>query len=90
MASVFFKKTKRKQSPYRIIVLLSAWGFVLVVASFLFLMLGLILDEMLGTSPKFMLVMLFLAIIGCLIELYQEVRKIIKADEEESAGNAGK
>jgi len=83
MAPVFFKKTKSKQNPYRIIVMLSAWGFILVVSSFLFLMLGVILDEFLGTSPKFMLAMLFLAITGCLIELYQEIRKIIKTEEQE-------
>ena len=83
MVPIFFKKTKNKQSSYRIIVMLSAWGFILVVSSFLFLMLGVILDEFLGTSPKFMLAMLFLAITGCLIELYQEIRNIIKTEQQE-------
>jgi F0F1-type ATP synthase assembly protein I len=90
MVPIFFKKTKNKQSSYRIIVMLSAWGFILVVTSFLFLTLGVVLDEMLGTSPKLMLAMLFLAIIGCLIELFQEIRNIIKKEEEESSGGRGK
>lgn len=83
MTPVFFKKSPAGQTPFRIIIMLSAWGFALVVASFLFLTLGLVLDEILGTSPKFMLAMLFLAIIGCLIELYQEVREIIKKEGED-------
>jgi F0F1-type ATP synthase assembly protein I len=58
--------------------MLSAWGFVLVASSFLFLWLGHLLDELLGTAPKFMLGLFFLAIIGCFIELYQEALKIMK------------
>lgn len=72
-------KPHYEESPsFRGIIMLSAWGIVLVVSSFLFLWLGYLLDELLGTTPKFMLSMFVLAIIGCFIELYQEVRKIIK------------
>jgi hypothetical protein len=63
---------------FRVIIMFSAWGFALVLASFLFLWLGHLLDELLGTGPKFMLGLFFLAIIGCFIELYQEALKILK------------
>jgi len=63
---------------FHVIIILSAWGFALVVSSFLFLWLGRLLDELLGTAPKFMLGLFFLAIIGCFIELYQEVLNILK------------
>lgn len=72
-------KTRYEESfSFRVIIMLSAWGFALVVASFLFLWLGYLLDELLGTAPKFMLGLFFLAIIGSFIELYQEVWKILK------------
>lgn len=63
---------------FHVIFLLSAWGFVLVVTSILFLWIGHLMDDLLGTSPKFMLVMLVLAVIGCFVELYDEVLKIMK------------
>ena len=59
-------------------LIVSAWGFALVLASVLFLWLGHLLDELLGTGPKFMLGLFFLAIIGSFIELYQEALKILK------------
>jgi F0F1-type ATP synthase assembly protein I len=61
----------------------SAWGFALVLASFLFLWLGHLLDELLGTAPKFMLGLFSLAIIGCFIELYQAALKIIRLNKNE-------
>ncbi|MCE5210509.1 MAG: AtpZ/AtpI family protein, partial [Deltaproteobacteria bacterium] len=62
---------------FRVIITLSAWGFALVITSFLFLWLGHFLDELLGTAPKFMLGLFFLAIVGCFIEIYQQVLKIM-------------
>ena len=62
---------------FRIIIMLSAWGFALVITSFLFLWLGHLLDELLGTPPKFMLSLFLLAIIGCFIEIYQVASKIM-------------
>ncbi|MRR17477.1 MAG: AtpZ/AtpI family protein [Deltaproteobacteria bacterium] len=60
------------------ITMLSAWGLSLVAASFLFLWIGHLLDELLGSAPRFMLSMFFLAVAGCLTELYVEVRKRLK------------
>ena len=65
-------------TSFRGIILLSAWGFALVAASFLFLKLGILVDEWLGTAPKFMFLLLFLAIIGCFVELIQEVLRVLK------------
>jgi Ca2+/H+ antiporter len=78
MSATAHKTHDQDPAPFHVIIILSAWGFVLVVASFLFLWLGRLLDELLGTAPKFMLGLFFLAIIGCFIELYQEVLKIMK------------
>ncbi|MGB5216861.1 MAG: AtpZ/AtpI family protein [Smithella sp.] len=58
--------------------MLSAWGFALVISSCLFLWLGHLLDEMLGTAPIFMLGLFFMSIIGCFIEIYDEAAKIMK------------
>ena len=60
------------------ILMLSAWSFVIVIASFLFLWLGHLLDEKLGTGPNFMLGFFFLAIFLCVMRLYQEAWKKIK------------
>jgi F0F1-type ATP synthase assembly protein I len=60
------------------IMILSAWGFAMVIASFLFLWLGYKLDEILGTTPNFMFGLFFLAIFICVMRLYQEAKKRIK------------
>jgi F0F1-type ATP synthase assembly protein I len=57
------------------ILMLSAWAFAMVIASFLFLYVGHLLDGMLGTSPNFMLGLFFLAIFICVMRLYQEAWK---------------
>lgn len=57
------------------ILMLSAWGFAMVIASFLFLYAGHLLDEILGTSPNFMLGLFFLAIFLSVMRLYQEAWK---------------
>jgi F0F1-type ATP synthase assembly protein I len=57
------------------ILMLSAWGFAMVIASFLFLYLGHLLDGFFGTAPNFMLGLFFLAIFLCVMRLYQEAWK---------------
>ena len=77
--SAIIRRTRRENPElFREIIMLSAWGFALALASFLFLWIGKLLDDLLGTSPKFMLGLFFLAIIGCFIELYQGALKIMK------------
>jgi hypothetical protein len=77
--SAIIRRTRRENPElFREIIMLSAWGFALALASFLFLWIGKLLDDLLGTSPKFMLGLFSLAIIGCFIELYQGALKIMK------------
>jgi len=59
-------------NQYGSILMLSAWGFVIVIASLLFLYIGHLLDEWLGTAPNFMFGLFFLAIVTSIGRLYQE------------------
>jgi hypothetical protein len=67
---------QKTQSPlygqYQHIMVISAWGFVIAVASFLFLYLGFKIDQYFGTSPTFMFGLFFLAILMTIGRLYQE------------------
>jgi F0F1-type ATP synthase assembly protein I len=54
------------------VMMLSAWGFTMVVVSFLFLYIGHLLDGLLGTSPNFMLGFFMLGLFLCMMRLYQE------------------
>ena len=65
-------RTNQDRKMYRAIFMLSSWGFVIVIASFLFLYAGNKLDELLGTSPNFMFGLLFLAIFACIGRLYHD------------------
>jgi len=65
-------KTREDRRMYHSIMILSSWGFVIVIASFLFLYLGHLLDEVLGTAPNFMLGLFFLALFTSIGRLYQE------------------
>jgi F0F1-type ATP synthase assembly protein I len=66
--------TTHKTHPANVgsILILSAWGFTMVIASFLFLYVGHLLDGILGTSPNFMLGFFILGIFLCFMRLYQE------------------
>ncbi|MGV8057897.1 MAG: AtpZ/AtpI family protein [Smithellaceae bacterium] len=66
---------REQLNSFSSILMLSAWGFAMVIASFLFLYVGHLLDEILGTSPNFMLGLFFLAIFLCVMRLYQEAWK---------------
>ena len=68
-------KAKRDQfNKFSGILMLSAWGIAMVLSSFLFLYIGYLVDEILGTTPNFMLCSFFLAIGLCVWRLYQEAR----------------
>ena len=68
----------RQYQRFSGVLMLSAWGFAMVIASFLFLWLGYKLDEMLGTAPNFMFGLFFLAIFICVMRLYQEAKQRMK------------
>ena len=54
------------------ILMLSAWGLVIVATSLFFLYIGHLLDQWLGTSPNFMFGLFFLAIVTTIGRLYRE------------------
>ncbi|MCE5210421.1 MAG: AtpZ/AtpI family protein [Deltaproteobacteria bacterium] len=54
------------------VMMLSAWSFTMVVVSFLFLYIGYLLDNLVGTSPNFMLGFFMLGLFLCIMRLYQE------------------
>ena len=64
MAATAHKAHYADPSSFRGIIMLSAWGLALVLASFLFLWLGYLLDELLGTAPKLMIGLFCLAVVG--------------------------
>jgi len=63
---------------YSSVMLVSAYGFVIAVASFLFLYIGFKLDEYFGTAPNFMFGLFFLALFSSIARLYQEAWLIRK------------
>jgi len=56
------------------VLMISAWSFAMVIASFLFLWVGFKIDEYLGTAPNFMFGMFFLAIFLCVMRIYNEAK----------------
>ena len=58
------------------LLMVSAWGAVLVIASFLFLFVGQWIDVRVGTEPFFMLGLFILAVFLVIARLYSESRKI--------------
>jgi F0F1-type ATP synthase assembly protein I len=69
------KISPKEYQKFAGIMMLSAWGFALVIASFLFLWTGYKLDEFLGTAPNFMFGLFFLAIFICIMKLYHEAKQ---------------
>jgi len=65
-------KLHLSMTTYSSILLLSAWGFVIAIASFLFLYAGYWLDQLFSTSPAFMLGLFILAIMISVWRLFQE------------------
>ena len=71
------KPSKKRQnfSQLNSLVVLLAWGLAMVASSFLFLYLGYLVDEILGTTPNFMLASFMLAVGLCVWRLYKEAKK---------------
>jgi F0F1-type ATP synthase assembly protein I len=64
-------KTQQQRS-YRSVLIMSVWGHVIVILSFLFLYVGKLLDELVGTSPSFMFGLFFLALFAGIGRFYKE------------------
>ncbi|HDM32197.1 MAG TPA: AtpZ/AtpI family protein [Deltaproteobacteria bacterium] len=57
------------------IFMISAWGFTMVISSFLFLLVGHWIDLKFNTEPKFMTGLLALAVFLCIWRLYEEATR---------------
>ena len=57
---------------YANIMMMSAWGIVMVVCSFGFLYIGYKLDKFFNTEPNFMLGLFMLGLMLCIGRLYQD------------------
>ena len=66
------KKRHDQMQNLRGVLMMSAWGFAIVINSFLFLYIGHMLDGMLQTSPNFTFGLFFLALFTSIGRLYQE------------------
>lgn len=65
-------KTTKTAANYSSILILGAWGFAMVISSFLFLYVGYWIDQMLNTAPNFMLGLFLLGIFLCVGRFYRE------------------
>jgi len=74
MATTLKEAGKPVYHKYQNIMMIRAWGFVIAIASFLFLYIGYKIDQYFGTAPKFMFGLFFLALFICIGSLYQEAR----------------
>jgi len=64
--------TREKTAEYSKLLVLSAWGFAIVISSFVFLYIGYWIDKMLNTAPSFMFGLFLLAIMLCVGRLYRD------------------
>ena len=71
------KKTRKTMNNRNLnhIIMMSAWGFTIVVSSFLFLFIGRWIDVRFHTEPAFMLGLFVLAIVLCFARLYDDFIK---------------
>jgi len=67
------RDTVQKTSKYNQIFMPIAWGFIIVISSFVFLYVGYWMDNKLSTEPAFMLGLFFLAIFLSVGRLYWDV-----------------
>jgi len=56
-------------------IMISAWGFTIVISSFLFLYIGRLIDVQYNTEPTFMVGLLILAIILTIFRFYSKIVK---------------
>jgi ATP synthase protein I len=78
------ERDKRDRAVLNSVMMLSAWGFIMVISSFLFMYAGRWIDVRFNTEPTFMIGLLFLGLIVSVIRLYKEAvertRRIYRRD----------
>lgn len=67
------KRTQKDRSSLASVLMVSAWGVIIVISSFLFMYVGRWIDVNFNTEPTFMIGMLFLGICLCMFRLYKDV-----------------
>ena len=77
-------KERKDKTKLNSIVMISAWGLIIVISSFVFMYAGRWIDVNFNTEPAFMIGMLFLGICLCMFRLYKEgvdkTRKLFRQD----------
>ena len=63
---------ERLHRKYGMIFVMSAWGFVIVIATLLFFYVGYLIDTHFGTKPTFMLGLFVLALVMTVGRFYWE------------------
>ena len=71
------------QSNLSQILQISAWGFIIVASSFIFLYAGRWIDTKFNTEPSFMIGLFILAIFLCIWRLYGEARLNMERQKKE-------
>jgi F0F1-type ATP synthase assembly protein I len=81
------KKTlrdRKDRAALNNVVMVSAWGFIMVISSFAFTYTGRLIDVNFNTEPAFMIGMLLLGVTLCVIRMYKEAvertRRIYRRD----------
>jgi len=69
------QEKRQFHAAYGQVLMMSAWGMAIVIASFLFFYVGYQLDKWLNTPPTFMFGLFFLALFTSIGRLYQEAWK---------------
>lgn len=65
-------RQRKDKTTLNSIVMISAWGLIIVISSFIFMHAGRWIDVNFNTEPAFMIGMLFLGICLCIFRLYKE------------------
>jgi F0F1-type ATP synthase assembly protein I len=65
-------RERKDKTTLNSIVMISAWGLIMVISSFIFMYVGRWIDVSFNTEPAFMIGMLFLGICLCIFRLYRE------------------
>lgn len=65
-------KERKDKTTLNSIVMISAWGLIIVISSFVFMYAGRWIDVNFNTEPAFMIGMLFLGICLCMFRLYRD------------------
>jgi hypothetical protein len=65
-------RKRKDKTTLNSIVMISAWGLIIVISSFIFMHVGRWIDVNFNTEPAFMIGMLLLGICLCIFRLYKE------------------